>query len=291
MNIRSTHSPKARTANRKKHSKKRWLKLQVLLLVMLLMAGTHTVYGQSPDDPVIPEGIGVQQESLTGLQIGLDIETGGFWFSRNDARIPGDTGTKFDLRDLTGTSPEPFIRLNLKLGFGDRHNVRLLFAPLAKTGTGQLSELVRFEDSEFAPSLPTEGTFRFNTYRATYRYDFFRNDRWEIGAGAAVLIRDAKIELTQGELNERNTDLGFVPLLHFRTSAFLTDRFTAVLDAEGLIAPQGRAFDVSLHADYRLSDAFSVFAGYRFLDGGADNDEVYSFAWINYLKAGLSFRI
>lgn len=264
---------------------------KLFLLAALIITGSSSLLAQSSTDPVVPEGLVSQTGTPGGLQIGLDIESGGFWFSRNDARIPGDTGTKFDLRDLTGTSPEPFIRLNLNLGFGERHTIRLLFAPLAKSGTGQFSEPVSFEGSAFAPGLPTEGTFRFNTYRATYRYDFFRNDRWEIGAGAAVLVRDAKIELTQGELTERNTDLGFVPLLHFRTTVFLTERLSAVLDAEGLLAPQGRAFDVSLHAHYRLSDNFGAFAGYRFLDGGADTDEVFSFAWINYLKAGISFGI
>ena len=263
----------------------------ILLVGLMWFISASPSHAQDPGGQTISETVSAQHEAPGGFQIGLDIETGGFWFSRNDVRIPGDTGTQFDLRDLIGTSPEPYIRLNLNLGFGERHNVRLLFAPLSKTGTGQLREPVVFEGATFTPGLPAEGTYRFNTYRATYRYDFFRNDRWEIGAGAAVLVRDAKIELTQGELNERNTDLGFVPLLHFRTTAFLSERLTAVFDAEGLIAPQGRAFDVSLHANYRLSDSFSIFAGYRFLDGGADNDQVYNFAWINFLKAGLSFGI
>ncbi|MCH8557535.1 MAG: hypothetical protein LAT84_06935 [Balneolia bacterium] len=261
------------------------------LSVLLIIGLQNGLIAQDIEDPiVIGEAVNPADE-LPGFRVGLDIETGGFWFSQNEVRIPGDEGTKFDMLDLIGTGADAYIRLNLNMGFGERHNVRLLFAPLTKTGTGILEEPVFFEQSEFAAGLPTEGSYRFNTYRATYRYDFFRDDRWEIGAGAAVLIRDAEVELVQGDLRDSNSDLGFVPLLHFRTSANLTDRFSAVLDAEGLFAQQGRAIDATLHGNFRLNENWSLFAGYRFLDGGADTDDVYNFAWINYLMGGISFQL
>ncbi len=255
-----------------------------------LMAGPN-VHAQGTDDPIVIGDAVAPADELPGFRIGLDIESGGFWFSQNQVRIPGDTGTEFDMLDLIGTGADAYIRLNLNLGFGERHNVRLLFAPLSKTGTGVLAEPVLFEETEFAAGLPTDGSYRFNTYRATYRYDFYRDDRWEIGAGAAVLIRDAEVELAQGNLSDSSSDLGFVPLLHFRTQAGLTDRLSAVLDAEGLLAQQGRAFDVTLHADFMLNENWSIFAGYRFLDGGADTDDVYNFAWINYFMGGISFQL
>lgn len=263
-----------------------------LFLSLLLIIGFQNgLIARDAEDPiVIGEAVNLADE-LPGFRVGLDIETGGFWFSKNEVRIPGDEGTKFDMLDLIGTGANSYIRLNLNLGFGERHNVRLLFAPLTKTGTGILDEPVFFEQSEFAAGLPTEGSYRFNTYRATYRYDFFRDDRWEIGAGAAVLIRDAEVELVQGELRDSNSDLGIVPLLHFRTSVAITDRFSAVLDVEGLLAQQGRAIDATLHSNYRLNENWSLFAGYRFLDGGADTDDVYNFAWVNYLKAGINFQL
>lgn len=261
----------------------------MFIFLMMLCAVPASLHAQATDEPAITDEMALQAEPLSGIRLGIGIESGAFWFSRNEARIPGDSGTTFDLTELTGTGAQAYLRLNLNIGFGERHTLRLLFVPLSQSGTGRLSEPVFFENSEFASALPTQGNYRFNTYRATYRYDFYRDSRWEIGAGAALLVRDAKIELTQGELRESNTDLGLVPLLHFRTAAAVTDRLTAVLDAEGLLAPQGRAFDVSLQADYRLSDSFSLFAGYRFLDGGADTDDVYTFAWVNYLLGGIRF--
>ncbi len=52
-------------------------------------------------------------------------------------------------------------------------------------------------------------------------------------------------------------------------------------------APQGRAFDVAFLLDYKLQKSFSVLAGYRMVEGGADKDKVYNFAWLHYATVGL----
>ena len=57
-----------------------------------------------------------------------------------------------------------------------------------------------------------------------------------------------------------------------------------------LAAPQGRAEDVSLKAVVRLTDAVDLDLGYRLLEGGADNDEVYTFAFFHYAVVGLRIR-
>jgi hypothetical protein len=45
--------------------------------------------------------------------------------------------------------------------------------------------------------------------------------------------------------------------------------------------PQGRAEDVMLALPWDVGEAITLRAGYRMLEGGADNDEVYNFAWIS----------
>ena len=64
-----------------------------------------------------------------------------------------------------------------------------------------------------------------------------------------------------------------------------------LLEGDALAAPQGRAEDVLVAATYRLSDHFKIKAGYRILEGGADNDEVYSFALFNYALAGFIINL
>jgi len=81
-----------------------------------------------------------------------------------------------------------------------------------------------------------------------------------------------------------------VPLLHAYARLQATDRLALEAEADALAAPQGRAEDVSLKAVFRVSDAVSVDVGYRLLEGGADNDEVYTFAFFHYAVAGLRVR-
>ena len=64
-----------------------------------------------------------------------------------------------------------------------------------------------------------------------------------------------------------------------------------LFDADALAAPQGRAEDVLLAATWALREGLFVYAGYRTLEGGADNDEVYTFAWFHYAVAGVHLRL
>ncbi len=223
--------------------------------------------------------------------ITLEAETGGLWFSRNDVRIPNEGGTRFDMIDLIGSDPAPYYRLRLSVQFLERHNLRILYAPITKSGTGIIEDenAILFADSEFASGSPLKGTYRFNTWRLTYRYTFYDRGPWELGAGLAGLIRDAKVQLEQDGLTDRDTDLGFVPLVHLYASRALSDKLSVQLDAETLAGPQGRATDAALTLHYRLLENATLFTGYRILEGGADVDQVYNFSWINFLPFGATW--
>ena len=218
----------------------------------------------------------------SGAAFNLTAETGTVWFSRNDIRIPADDGTRFDLLDLTGSGPDPYIRLYASYEFNKRHSLRLNIAPLRVDGTGVLDKEVVFEGERFKPAVPTQGTYKFNTYRLTYRWMFHRGTNWHGGIGGALLVRDAKVELKQGPLKESNTDLGFVPLLHLYGGYFFNDRLSAILDIEGAGASQGRAIDAALKVAYKWPSGWHAGAGYRTLEGGADNNSVYTFAWLHF---------
>lgn len=219
----------------------------------------------------------------------LEVEGGGVWFSRNDVRIPGDEGTRFDLINLTGRGADPYFRLHGTYVFNDRHALRLTMAPLEVDGTGKLNQDVLFMDELFAAGIATEGTFKFNTYRLTYRRMFRTGERWMWGAGAALLVRDAQITLEQGRKRQYRDDLGLVPLLHAHGTCRLSDRMSLVLDIEGSWAPVGRAIDAAVKARYELRPGWHLAAGYRTLEGGADNDDVYTFAWLHHVLLSLGY--
>ncbi|MDQ2077883.1 hypothetical protein [Marinimicrobium sp. ABcell2] len=231
-----------------------------------------------------------QAEPFTD-QFSLEIETGPAWFSRNDVRIPNEGGTRFDLLDLTGSGPEPYVRLYAHYQFDENHSVRLNLAPLEISGSGRFDQDVVFQDSNFSADAHTDGLYRFNTYRLTYRWMFRREGRWDLGLGAALLVRDAKIELRQAGLREQDDDLGLVPLLHFYGAYHVNERTQWIIDIEGAAASQGRAIDASLKIQYTLpDDSWYLSAGYRTLEGGADNDELYTFAWVHYASFGIGYN-
>ncbi len=229
------------------------------------------------------------QPAPAGNRGSLALETGAVWFSRNDVRIPGDSGTKFDMLDLTGSGPEAFARLEGAWDFNQRHGIRLLVAPLEVSGTGALGGQTEFAGETFSAG-PTEATYRFSTYRFTYRYTFYDSGPWRWRVGGTVLVRDANVELKQGTLQASDDDLGFVPLLHLNGEYALDERWRLVLDFDGLAGGPGRAFDVALKASYQLSPAWRIGGGYRMLEGGVDNDDVYNFAWLHYAVASLEYR-
>ncbi len=220
----------------------------------------------------------------------IRLESGGVWFSRNDVRIPGDDGTKFDMLDLTGRGPDPYIRFYATYDFNDRHALRVTLAPLEVDGTGRLSEDVTFKGEVFTADTPTKGKYKFNTYRLTYRWSFYDSKRWRLGIGAAVLVRDADISLEQGDKRQSKDDLGLVPLLHLYGEYRLNDQASVILDVEGAWSPMGRAVDAALTAQHVFDSGWYVAAGYRMLEGGADNDEVYTFAWLHYAHATIGYR-
>ncbi len=214
------------------------------------------------------------------------IEGGPVWQTRNDQAIPGVGGTRFSLSDIdTG----PFANYRIYLGHRwDRHEVRALYAPLSIGLNTSLTSPVSFMGSTFAAGTPTEAFYKFNSYRLTYTYLYDPVGAWNFGLGFTAKIRDAEVRLTQGALVQSKKNVGFVPLLHFRASRSLNTDWGFRFDLDGLAAPQGRAFDAAFFIERKIPDSrFTAFGGYRTVEGGADNDEVYNFAWLHFLSLGI----
>lgn len=77
-------------------------------------------------------------------------------------------------------------------------------------------------------------------------------------------------------------------MINFYASLNLTPQVLLILDGDALVSIQGRAEDVFLGIGYSLiPERLILKGGYRVLEGGADNDEVYNFSWLNYISGGL----
>jgi hypothetical protein len=221
----------------------------------------------------------------------VEFEVGSVWQSRNDVELPNDgTATRFSFKDLAGSGPWPAGRFTFAWNIKGRHGIRLLLAPLSYTETGTFDQQVIFAGESYDAGVPTEGTYQFNSWRATYRYRFWAGKRWKWWIGFTAKVRDAKIELRQDATTSQDTDLGFVPLLYLRGDYRFTKRWHFLFELDALAGGPGRAEDLSLRLSYDLGDRWGLAFGYRTVEGGADVDEVYNFAWFNYAVISGTYR-
>lgn len=128
------------------------------------------------------------------LPFEAELEIGSLWQSRNKAEIPNDgSATRFSLKELAGTGPWAAGRVYVTWNVSERHGVRLLAARLSYSETAVFDRPVSFAGETFSTAAPTEGTYRFNSWRATYRYRAKSGERWTGWIGATAKVRDAKI--------------------------------------------------------------------------------------------------
>ena len=224
--------------------------------------------------------------SLNG-QVSFDLETGAVGTGYNNVRIPGDQGTLFSLKNDLISKTEAFFRIRVNYIIKTRHTLSLLYAPLETVSDGNLPYDIFFEGVTFPAYADITGTYKFNSYRLTYRYEIVIKPKFEFGLGFTAKIRDAKIALASAGFESEKANVGFVPIINFRMLWKPYEKFGILLEGDALAAPQGRAEDVLIAATYRVSDRLGLKAGYRILEGGADSDEVYSFALFNYASVGL----
>jgi hypothetical protein len=212
-----------------------------------------------------------------GPRFRLELEAGPVWQIPND-----ELGTRFSLKDLVGEGPWAAGRLYLTWNINRRHSLRALLAPLSYTETGSFDGSVDFAGESYLPGVPTGATYRFNSWRVSYQYRLRDGDRWQLWIGITAKLRDARIELVQGQTTSQDDDLGFVPLLYFRADYRFADRWHALFDIDALAGGPGRAIDLSLKLGYEI-------LGYRAVEGGADVESVYNFAWFNSSTASVVF--
>jgi hypothetical protein len=224
-------------------------------------------------------------------QLTIDFETGLPFQGYNNVRIPNETGTEFNFTDdfeLQG----PVIPLRIRLGytFNERNHLFALFAPLGLNYEGTAPFDIRFQNTDFEQGEFINGFYKFNSYRLTYRRDFFITERWILGAGFTAKIRDARVQLTAGEKTDKKDDLGFVPLLNL-FAAYQFDGFTVWFEGDGLAGGPGRAFDLFLGGKFPVLENLYLKGGYRFLEGGANVSEVYNFTLVNFAILGIHWQI
>jgi hypothetical protein len=229
------------------------------------------------------------QSNSIQAQVSLNLETGFVSASKNDVRIPGDEGTMISLTDDLAAASSFFVRFRGGYRIRERHNIIALVAPLSMKSDGFLPYDISFAGVVFPADSMLDATYKFNSYRLTYRYDIVLKKKVEFGLGITAKLRDAAISMKAPGYYAEKTNTGFVPLINFRLLLKMDDRLGLLLEGDALAAPQGRAEDILFAAQYDINDRMYMSVGYRLLEGGADNDEVYNFSMFNYGSIGFTY--
>jgi hypothetical protein len=219
----------------------------------------------------------------------LEFENGAALPGSNDVQIPRDVGTLFSLSEDLSAEAAYFARLRVGYQWKGRHAISALAAPFRIRAAGSVDEVLSFNGDAFAAGAALAGAYTFSNYRLTYRYDFVRKGRWRVGVGFTAFLRDAAITIEGDGRSSTKANVGFVPLLNFRVLWQFRNDWGLILEGDAAAAKQGRAEDVLLALRWRLNDRIALRAGYRILEGGADVEEVYNFALVHFLSAGVTY--
>lgn len=224
-------------------------------------------------------------------QLNFDVEGGIASTVYNDVRIPGTGGTFLSLSDELKSTSIFYSRIRAGYRLGAKHELLALYAPLKFMYNGSVDRDVVFQGETYFAGTDIAATYKFNSYRLTYRYHILNRQRVDIGIGVTLKVRDALIGLRGGGKESEKTDLGVVPLINFNIHWKVSPRLGLLIDGDALAAPQGRAEDVLTALTFKISDRYTAKAGYRFLEGGADNSTVYTFSMFHYGVLGVIVKL
>lgn len=222
----------------------------------------------------------------------LDLEAAMVNAEKNDVSIPNATGTRFSLTNDLQADDDVAFRVELGVRLGQRNTLAAVYAPLRLHSHGSVDRALDFNGETFAAGTDLAAVYQFNSYRLRWTYDLVQTDRLVLGVGLTGKVRDAYIELEDATRTTRFDNLGFVPLLNLRLDWRFSRKLGFLLAADAAASPggQGRAEDVLAALAVRPWGAGTFRLGYRFLEGGADVDDVYNFAFIHYYVFGWSQR-
>jgi len=204
----------------------------------------------------------------------------------NDVRIPSQGGTRIDIANDLHTETTFTYRGRISYTINNRHIISALAAPLTIKSSGRLSRDVTYSGEVFEANTNIDATYKFNSFRLTYRYMFVYRDNLKIGAGITGKIRDANITLQGEDAHADFPDLGFVPLVNFYLHWLPTERLGVLFEGDALGTTKGRAEDIFAGITLQASPTIRLKGGYRILEGGADVSDNYNFTFVNYAALG-----
>ncbi len=205
----------------------------------------------------------------------------------------------------------PVTRLSLELNFSEKNTLILLYQPLKIETQVVLREDIQIDDVLFPAGSNLNLTYGFPYYRVSYlRKVKFKGNKFSLGLGASIQIRNAniKFESSDGNLLQKSSNVGIVPLLKFRAQYRWNKNMSSEVEADGLYAPIsylngsdneviGSLLDISLRQNFQLMDAAKIFLNLRYIGGGAQGEsddttqvsDGFSKNWLHFFTVSAGF--
>lgn len=220
----------------------------------------------------------------------VDVEISKVYGEYSDIRIPNDRGDLISLTDDLEMESIITYRDMFSKIFNKKHTVMLIYAPLKIKSQGTLSKDIYYYDSLFISGREVESVYVFNSYRLTYRYKIYDSKKINFGIGLTAKTRDAYISQDQKNTQtySKKSNVGFVPIINFKFNYKFNPELTFNISGDVLASPYGRTEDIFTGVYYKINKNLLIKGGYRFLEGGSDVEEVYSFSYFHYIVAGVS---
>lgn len=185
-----------------------------------------------------------------------------------------------------------FQRYSIDTQLAERHIITLLYQPLTlETKTRIPEDLdggMQIDDVVFPPGSGLDLKYGFDFWRLSYLYTFIKRDRFMLGAGLSLQLRNASIifESTDGGNVTVNQNLGPVPIIKVKTEYRAPTGYFVGLEADGFYASSkifngadfpfaGWIYDAALQAGMEVNPASETFLSIRILGGGAEGTSDY----------------
>lgn len=227
-------------------------------------------------------------------QLTVSVESGIAFTQYNNVKAPNQDnqqGSFFSLADDFQEVQTPiYFRAEAKYLIASKHTIEITAAPLVVESQSFEGSSLLFENTSFEDDN-VNGRYQFNTYRASYRYRILKRPKFLIDLGASILVRDASITISQNNTSVSNTDLGFVPLISLYAQYNINPKLQTILKGDALVGPVGRAEDFFLGFQYIPFSTMGIKVGYRLIEGGADVEQVYNFAFFHFASVGLNYTL
>ena len=159
--------------------------------------------------------------------------------------------------------------------------MKVLYAPLEINQSGKFSKDITYEGEVFSKSNTTNVLYKFNSYRLTYRYQWMDGSILKTYIGFTGKLGTQKLEVESNRSFEIlfKCRLCSPHLFKSRLESFKLADFILEMDALG--ASQA-AIEGAFKTRLTMSNSLGASLGHRVLEGGADNDKLYTWSLISF---------